>query len=284
MRVLATAAVAGALLLAHASVAAPEEPPDAVEPTALQIVQTAFDRMFNYPSVRSVTLRIHRGDSRVTYRSFDVVYKKIDSRGRTLLRFTEPEYLRGNALLMIEEEDGRTDTWIYQRDLQRPRRVIASHKDDSFYGSDLSFEDLEHHDWRRFELRRLPDTSEQGKPSYLVEARTPSDSQYSKVVATVEHERFALLRLDLYGSNSGEPIKSLLLQPDEIEQGEGGVLKPSRMWVRQHGREASTEVVFDRIVDDAKIADEVFATMRLVQSGEDLYKLVERLRQQPEGP
>lgn len=284
MKVLAAAALAGALAFAHAALAAPEKPADAVEPTALEILQTAFDRMFNYPSVRSVTLRIHRGDSRVTYRSFDVVYKKIDGRGRTLLRFTEPEYLRGNALLMIEEADGRTDTWIYQRDLQRPRRVIASHKDDAFYGSDLSFEDLEHHDWRRFEVRRLPDTVEPGKPSYVVEARTPSDSQYSKLVATIERERFALLRLDLYGSSSSEPIKSLELQPDEIEREESGALKPSRMWVRQHGREASTEVVFDRIVDDAKIADEVFATMRLVQSGEDLYKLVERLRQQPEEP
>ncbi len=37
------------------------------------------------------------------------------------------------------------------------------------------------------------------------------------------------------------------------------------MWVRQHGREASTEVVFDRIEDDPKIADDVFATMRLDQ-------------------
>jgi hypothetical protein len=107
-----TAILVGTLALAQTGTAAPNVPEDAVEPPALEIVQTAFERMFNYPSVRSVTLRIHRGASRVTYRSFDVVYKKIDGRGRTLLRFTEPEYLRGNALLMIEEEDGRNDTWI----------------------------------------------------------------------------------------------------------------------------------------------------------------------------
>ena len=280
MKLLA-AVLVGTLALARTGMAATNASEDAVEPPALEIVQTAFERMFNYPSVRSITLRIHRGGSRVTYRSFDVVYKRIDGRGRTLLRFTEPEYLRGNALLMIEEEDGSNDTWIYQRDLQRPRRIIAGHKGDSFYGSDLSFEDLEHHDWRRFELRRLPDTIEQGKPCYVVEARTPADSQYSKVIAIVERERFALLRLDLYGANASDPIKSLELSPDEIKQEASGILKPTRMQVRQHGREASTEVVFDRIQDDPKIADEVFATMRLVQSGEDLYKLVERLRQEP---
>ena len=284
MKLLLAVMMVGGLALGRTSPAASDGPADAVEPSALVIIQTAFDRMFNYPCVRSITLRIHRSGSRVTYRSFDVVYKAIDGRGRSLLRFTEPEYLRGNGLLMIEEADGRSDTWIYQRDLRRPRRVLAAHKGDSFYGSDLSFEDLEHHDWKRYQLRRLPDTTEQGAPAYVVEALTPTDSQYAKVVATIERERFALLRLDLYGAGSAAPIKFLELARDEIEQGRDGLLKPARMWVRQHGREASTEVVFDRIDDDPKIADEVFATMRLIQSGEDLYKLVERLRREPETP
>jgi hypothetical protein len=263
--------------------AEPDVLEDAVEPSPLQIVETAFDRMFNYPSVRSVTLRIHRHGDRVTYRSFDVVYKKIDGRGRTLLRFTEPEYLRDNALLIVEEEDGRNDTWIYQRELRRPRRVLAGHKGDSFYGSDLSFEDLEHHDWRRFQLRRLPDTTEQGKRAFVVEASNPSDSQYSKVVATVERDRLALLRLDLFKAGSGEPIKSLELAANEIEE-ENGILKPARMWVRQRGRDASTEVIFEQIEDDPHIADSVFATMRLERSGEDLYRLVERLREEAPAP
>ena len=274
MKLLLLLIITGVLVPAATSLGAPDPSADAVEPSALELMQTAFDRMFNYPSVRSITLRIHRGGSRVTYRSFDVVYKRVDGRGRSLLRFTEPEYLRGNGLLMIEEADGRSDTWIYQRDLRRPRRGLAGHKGDAF----------EHHDWRRYQLRRLPDTTAQGKPAYVVEASTPTDSQYAKVVATVERERFALLRLDLFGVGSATPIKSLELASDEIEQGRDGRLQPARMWVRQHGREASTEVVFDRIDDDPKIADEVFATMRLIRSGEDLYKLVERMRKEPAEP
>lgn len=279
----AAAILLGLLAVSGAAHGEPDAAEDAVSPSSLQIVQAAFDRMFNYPSVRSVTLRIHRHGDRVTYRSFDVVYKKIDGLGRTLLRFTEPEYLRGNTLLIIEEEDGRNDIWIYQRELRRPRRVLAGHKGDSFYGSDLSFEDLEHHDWRRFELRRLPDTTVQGKRALVVEAETPSDSQYSKVVATIERDRLALLRLDLFKAGSREPIKSLELLSSEIKE-QDGVLKPERMWVRQPGRDASTEVVFDQIEDDPQIADSVFATMRLERSGEDLYRLVERLRVESGSP
>jgi Outer membrane lipoprotein-sorting protein len=254
---------------------------DLAGPSAREILQTAFDRMFNYPSVRSVTLRIHRGDTRVTVRSFDVVYKRVEGRGRTLLRFTEPEYLRGNALLIIEETDGRNDIWIYQTEQRRPRRVIASHKAEPFYGSDLSFEDMEHHDWRRFEATRLPDTTEQGRRAFTVEARPRSESQYSKLRAVVEQDRMALLRLDLFKAGSEQPIKHLEIAPDEVVE-KDGILEPRRMWVRQEGRDAATEVVFERIQSDPRIADEVFASMRLGQSGLDLFKLVERLRKEEE--
>lgn len=276
-------ALLGILALAGGTGAEPGAAEDATVPSPFQIVQAAFDRMFNYPSVRTVTLRIHRQGDRVTYRSFDVVYKKVDGLGRTLLRFTEPEYLRGNTLLILEEEDGRNDMWIYQPKLRRPRRIMAGHKSDAFYGSDLSFEDLEHHDWRRFELRRLPDATAQGRGAFVVEARAPSDSQYSKLVATVEKQRMALLRLDLFKAGSDELIKFIELDAGEIER-EDGILKPNRMLVRQHGRTAYTEVIFEQIEDDPDIADSVFAAMRIERSGEDLYRLVERLREESPAP
>ena len=276
---LRAALLVSVLAIAGAPQAPAEILEDAVEPTPLAIIQSAFDRVFNYPSVRSVTLRIHRSQSRVTFRSFDVVYKKVDGRGRTLLRFTEPEYLRGNALLIIEETDGRNDIWIYQPDQRRPRRVSASHKADPFYGSDLSFEDLEHRDWSRFQLVQLPNAMEQGRACYVIEGRGAEDSQYSKMVAFIERERLALLRVDFFKAAADRPIKSLTFAPEEITEADG-ILKPERMWMRQSGRDAATEVVFERIQDDPEITNRVFSAMRLERSGQDLYKLVERLREE----
>jgi hypothetical protein len=251
--------------------------PDAAPADALEIVEGAFDRMFNYPSVRRVTLRIHRGGRPAALRSFDVAYARDGGRGRTLLRFSAPEYLRGSALLILEEPDGRSDVWVYQPSLRRPRRIGTSQKGDAFFGSDLSFEDLEHHAWRRFALARLADAEIDGRPCYVVEAEPPADSQYSKVVAWVERERRALLRVDFHRGGSARPLKSLRIAPDEIAEA-GGWLEPRRMWMRQEGRDAATEVVFERIQSGVAIASEVFAAMRLERSGEDLFALVERLR------
>jgi hypothetical protein len=274
--VIARLALAFAMLLSAAARGA-EPAGDAVPPSPQAIVETAFDRMFNYPSVRSVTLRIERAGRVSALRAFEVAYARGAGRGRTLLRFTAPDYLRGSALLILEEEDGRNDVWIWQPDLRRARRVATSHKGDAFFGSDLSFEDLEHHAWRRFRLARRADAREQERDCWVVEAEPPADSQYSKIVAYVERGRMALLRVDFHRAGAAEPWKSLRVAPDEID-GEGDVLRPRRMRMEQHGRAAATEVVFDRIESGVPIAEEVFGAMRLERSGEDLFELVERLR------
>lgn len=270
-----TAWLAGALLLVAAP--APAREP---EPAPLTILESAFDRMFNYTSVRSVTLRIHRRGRAAALRRFDVAFAREGRRGRTLLRFRAPEYLRGTALLILEEPDGRNDVWLYQPGLRRARRVIASHKGDAFFGSDLSYEDFEHHAWRRFALRRRADAVEQERACYVVEATPPADSQYSRAVAFVERERLALLRLDLYRGGGEQPAKSLEVAASEIEE-VGDRLEPRRMWMRESGRAAATEVIFERTAGGLALAREVFAATRLERSGEDLFELVERLRGEP---
>jgi hypothetical protein len=247
------------------------------DPGARALVEAAFRAMFDYPSVRSVRIRIYRGETRVTERAFDVVYKRSGRRGQTLLRFTEPEYLRGTTLLVIEAKHGWNDIWLYQPERRRPRRVGAGHRRDPFFGSDLTFEDLEHHDWQRYAPRRLPDAVVQGRPAHVVEAIAPETSQYAKVVASIERERSALLRLDLYAEGSETPVKAIEIPAEDVVA-QGDLLLPRRMWVRQIGRAARTEVIFERIRADPDIADRVFETMRLERSGEDLYELVERLR------
>jgi hypothetical protein len=254
--------------------------PDADAPPPLAIVQGAFDRMFNYPSVRSVSLRIHRGGGRVAERAFDVAYRREGERGRSLLRFTAPDYLRGHALLVIEEPDGQSDVWLYQPEARRPRRVSAARKADAFYGSDLAYEDLEHHDFRRWTLARLPDAQVGGRACFAIEARPPPESQYGALRAWVERERLALLRVEFFRPGASAPSKTLEIAPGEVRE-RNGVLEPERMWVRQVGRSAATEVVFSRIRSGAEIDAGVFAAPRLERSGEDLFGLVERLRAEP---
>ena len=108
-------------------------------------------------------------------------------------------------------------------------------------------------------------------------ARPPPESQYGALRAWVERERLALLRVEFFRPGASAASKTLEIAPGEVRE-RNGVLEPERMWVRQAGRSAATEVVFERIRSGAEIDAGVFAPSRLERSSEDLFALVERLR------
>jgi len=248
--------------------------------TPRAIVSAAFDRMFNFPSVRRAEFNVFRDGRLVTRRNFDVVYQNLDGRGHTLLRFTDPEYLRGTALLMVERADGTEDIWLYRESARRVRRVNTRQRADSFYGTDFTFEDLEHHDWSLYEISRLEDDTHEGHPVYVLEAVPRRPSQYVRLRMEIEKERLALLELDFYRPGSHVPIKTLAIAPEAIEQRDG-VLIPEQMRMIQHGRDGHTEVRFLEVQPDPEITRDVFSAMKLERSNVDLFELVERLK--PEG-
>ena len=236
-----------------------------------QVLQTAFDRTLNYSAVRSVVLRIHRGNDRVSLRAFDAAYRKVEERGDLLLRFTAPDYLRDTAFLIVERDDGSSDAFLYQPEARRVRRVSTSQKSDAFFGSDLTLEDLEHQSWQRYEVRELPTAEERGYTCHVIEALPRHESQYGRIVAWIDRETLLLLRVDFYRSASDTPLKTLTVETEGVEMA-GHLYKPRRMWVRQNGRDAATEVEFTRIDTDTVITDRVFSAIRLERSGRDLFE------------
>ena len=251
--------------------------PPAVEHTPLEIVREGFDRVLNYPSVRKTRLRVFRDGRMVSYRDFDVVYQRFEGQGHTLLRFTAPDYLRNEGLLIIEDGKGSSEAWLCQAAEKRPRRVGTYQKRDTFYGTDLTLEDLEHHVWEQFELRRLADRNENGRSFYVVEAIPPEDSQYTKLHIAVEKNRLALARVDFFRGAPPRPAKTLRVDLEGLSE-ENGYLKVRRFWMEQAGRDASTEAEFLRIDVDQAIARRVFSALRLQETGEDLLDLVKRLQ------
>lgn len=244
----------------------------------IDLLQRAFGRMFNYPSVRTIEMDVTRNGKLVSRREFDVIYRRIDDRDHTLLRFKNPEYLRGDGLLVLESEDGRNDAWLYQPEVQRLRRVGTHQKGDTFYGSDITFEDLEHHRWERFQARRLEDGEVGERPVYVLEVTPPPTSSYSKLVVGIEKERTALAFIDFFHRDPEVPTKRMELDLDTITE-QDGYLKPGRFTVTQNGRQAMTEMRFTRVEVGPEIPREVFSSIRLQREGEDLYDLVARINE-----
>ncbi len=249
---------------------------DVVSPSAISLLEAAFDKMFNYPSIRSISLRIRRDGRDAGQRTFDIAYRKIDGRGHTILRFEEPSYLRGNALLMIQDDEGRNQTWLYRPGDGKARRVSTYQKADSFYGTDLSYEDLENRNWRDFDLTLLPDATEGGKAFNRVRAVSREYSRYSSVVIWIEKTLTAVAKIEFFQGDEAELVKTIRIDLEQVVE-EAGLLKPGGMRVEIAGRDWVTEVDFTRIEINPEITRAMFATMRLHKKGQDLFKMVDQL-------
>jgi hypothetical protein len=260
-----------ALALAAAPLALAGEAPGAC--SLCDLMRRAFERTFQQPGVRSVELRVERSGQRVSRRAFDLAYRRDGEVARSLLRFTAPEYLRGNALLIVDH-GGKSDTWLYQPEERRPRRVGTAQKGDSFYGSDLSFEDLERPHWDEWRLARQDDRVEAGRACTVVEALPPRDSQYAKLLAWIDRERLGIARIDFYRTSAAEPIKRLRVSLADAAE-ERGFLRIAHMEIEQIGRDARTRIDYSRVAIDPELAANVFSAVRLERAGRDLFDLAE---------
>jgi len=272
-----------ALALAAAPLALGGEDEGAARSSELtDLVRRAFERTFQQPGLRAVELRIERSGKLVSRRAFDVAYRRDGEVAQTLLRFTAPDYLRGNALLIIEQGT-RTDTWLYQPEERRPRRVGTAQKGEAFYGSDLSFEDLERPHWEHWRLASLGDQLEAGRSCRVVEAVPRTESQYARLLAWIDRERSGVARIDFYHGSTSEPVKRLRVPIAEASE-ERGYLRLPSMEIEQIGRDARTRADFTRMAIDPDLASSVFSAMRLESAGRDLFDLAERAAGQSPTP
>jgi hypothetical protein len=236
-------------------------------------LRQAFDRTFAQPGVRAIDLSVWRSGRLVARRSFEMALRREGAGSRTLVRFLEPEYLRGHALLVVHSETGASDTWLYLPDERRARRVALAQKGDSFYGSDLALEDLERPDWPRW--RAAPDGEERegGAACNVLLAWPPEDSQYERIRAWIDRERRGVRRLDFFRRGEEQPVKQLRVAIAGAPE-EAGYLRVDSIEIEPAGRDGRTRLEIRRMEIDPNLADRVFSAARLEREGEGLFDLL----------
>jgi hypothetical protein len=163
--------------------------------------------------------------------------------------------------------------WLYQAAERRARRVGSTQLADAFYGSDLSFEELEHPRFEAWTLRRLPD--DPACACDVVEAIPASSSQYGRLVLFVDRARTAIARIDFHRGSDPDPVKRLTVSLDGAVE-EAGYLRLPQMRIEQVGRDAWTDVVTERMEIDPDIPASLFSAAALERETDDLFDVRER--------
>lgn len=125
---------------------------------------------------------------------------------RTLVRFTYPNDIKDTAFLTWEQPKGDAERFLFLPSLGRVRRIAGSESQESFVGSDFTFEDIGGREFDDYAYRLIdaagafwtaPDGSKH--PVYTLESRNrDANARFPRVVSLVRQDNFVIVHAEIH--------------------------------------------------------------------------------------
>jgi hypothetical protein len=124
---------------------------------------------------------------------------------RVLIRFSYPNDIRGTGLLVLERPGRDDDRYLYLPALGRVRRIAGAERQESFAGSDLSYEEiggraLEDYTYELLDTRATW-TAPDGRvhPAYRLKSiARDATASYPSVVSLIRADNFVVVEADIF--------------------------------------------------------------------------------------
>lgn len=179
---------------------------------------------------------------------------------RTLIKYREPEDVRGAGYLVIQKSAPPHDQFVY---LPSRRKVTRVNVSEPVLGTDLAVEDIVPRDLESSDYSRAPDELLGETPCFVVELtpRPSADSGYSKLLIYVTKEHSVSLRTRYWDLN-GIEVKEFNAPVSSLERIRG-------VWIVREGTmrnlidDTKTTVYVEEIDPDAAFRNSVFSVRNL---------------------
>ena len=264
----------GSLALGPASGSASETPPDVSTPppaeaeAAREVLEAAFKNRYEVDLTTQIELVVHSRSGQQRKRTLNAVTKVIDNRVHSLGRLTSPEHLRGMTVMMMEAEDRSHDAFIYMPSLDKVRRINTSQRGDAFFGTDVTYEDIEHQTVSDYTFSKMTRETIDGEPTFRIHASPKRRFNYDRVVFTIAEKDGAILGADYFKRGADEPYRVLSAPRSHMIESGGHVL-PTFMRVENRMKGSHTDVALRNLRTDQEIDDRIFS-VRTLESRRDL--------------
>ena len=154
-------------------------------------------------------MRLFDRQGRVRERTMTLLARRDPSGDRTLVRFTYPNDIKNTGFLVWEHPGADDERFLYLPALGRVRRIAGAEKQESFVGSDLSYEDIGGRDITEYTYAfagpdtawTAPDGSKH--PAWSLESRAKDrNADYPRTVSLVRKDNFVIVHADIYNGRN----------------------------------------------------------------------------------
>lgn len=231
-------------------------------PAPDDLLDRAFANLYAEDYIQTMSLTTHPRGGRGMTRLIQIARRQSVRPGKALVRFLEPYQVRRTSVLVLENEGASDDLYIYLPATGLTRHLSTAQRADSFFGTDLSYEDIEPKRAADYRAELLGAESVNATPCSLLDIRPREGitSTYERMVSCIDPERAIILRTDFY--RRGTAIKRLETDLPSVRDIAGRAI-PFTMTMTDLRRLSRTSIITESYDIHPEIPDSLFTTWNL---------------------
>jgi outer membrane lipoprotein-sorting protein len=118
---------------------------------------------------------------------------------KVLVVFNSPSDLKEVGFLIHAHTFANRDLWAYFPEYKRVRRIPTTSQDDSFFGSDFSYDDFSGpNNLNDYSYKILNEEVVDGKPCFAVEVTPKIHRKYTRFIAWVAKDLWVYVKIEYY--------------------------------------------------------------------------------------
>jgi hypothetical protein len=258
MALLVAAAFSAAFLAAPEAQAQAEA---AFEPEARAIMDRAYQRPDGDDRHSRLTLTLTNNRGRTRVRTVESYSKDYGPDRKSVMIFLAPADVKGSMYLSwdYDDQEREDDKWLYLPAMRKDRRISGSSRNESFMGTDFTYDDLDRRHPAKDYQRLLGEEVVDGRKAWVVECLpVDPDESYARRVAGVAQDILLVVKAEYYDKDG-------LLKVFEVRRvGEaGGYTYAADCLMRNVVTGHQTEMLSEGAEYDTGLSDDLFTVAAL---------------------
>jgi hypothetical protein len=192
--------------------------------TAIEIARRVQDRDVGKDSQAEMRMKLYDRHGRVRERALTLAALRHKAGDRLLIRFTYPNDIRGTGFLVLEQPGADDERFLYLPSLGRVRRIAGAETQESFVGTDFTYEDIGGRELDDYTYAILDENATwtppggKARPAWRLESRhTDASAQFPRVVSLVLKDLFIVAQAEIYNRRNEQQKTYAVRRLDQVE-------------------------------------------------------------------
>ena len=249
--------------------------PRAQRLTADEIARRVQDRDTGRDSRSSLRMRLFDPHGRSRERALTMIAMRGAAAGagpgapdgdRLLIRFTYPNDIRGTSFLVWEHPDADDERFLYLPSLARVRRIAGAETQESFVGTDFTYEDIAGRELHEYTYTILDENvswappSGTARPAWRLESRRKDASaKFPRVVSLVLKDLFFVAHAGIHNRRNERQKTYSVRRLEQVE----GIWTAIEAEMTDAQEQTRTELTVERIDYNVGLKESDFSRREL---------------------